>query len=106
MFWLGYLWLGVFTLFIYLTEVNRVVSLLSSIFSFFIGFFVHREIVKAKNSNLEWMRENTLDYIANMLYVSVAQPDTIWWDDLTPDMQDAWRRAARVVLQMGIVSVS
>lgn len=36
------------------------------------------------------------DQLANDLYVAVVQPDTIWWDDLTPEMQDAWRRAAKV----------
>ena len=32
--------------------------------------------------------------IANELYVRVVQPDTIWWDDLTPEMQAGWLRAA------------
>ncbi|HVM30742.1 MAG TPA: hypothetical protein VM305_08270 [Candidatus Limnocylindrales bacterium] len=35
--------------------------------------------------------------IANDLYIRVVQPDTIWWNDLTPEMQEGWLRAARYV---------
>jgi len=37
------------------------------------------------------------DALANDIYVYVCRPETIWWDDLTPEMQDDWRRAARMV---------
>ena len=36
--------------------------------------------------------------LANELYVRVVQPDTIWWDDLTSEMQESWLRAADYVL--------
>ena len=29
---------------------------------------------------------------AEALYIAVVRPETIWWDDLTPEMQDGWRR--------------
>ena len=38
------------------------------------------------------------ELIANDLYVAVVQPETIWWDDLTPEMQEGWRRGARRVM--------
>lgn len=34
----------------------------------------------------------TLDARAEALYIAVVRPETIWWDDLTPEMQDGWRR--------------
>lgn len=38
-----------------------------------------------------------LEALANRLYVAVVQPDTIWWDDLTPDLKEGWLRAARAM---------
>ena len=40
------------------------------------------------------------DELANAIYVALVNPDTTWWDDLTPDMQEGYRRAARVVRRM------
>jgi len=37
------------------------------------------------------------DALANDLYVAVVNPDLTWWDDLTPEMQDGWRRGARLL---------
>ena len=36
-----------------------------------------------------------LEAVANAIYVAMVQPDTIWWDDLTPEMQEPFLRAAR-----------
>jgi len=33
-----------------------------------------------------------LDEAASRLYNAVVQPETIWYDDLTPEMQAGWRR--------------
>lgn len=39
------------------------------------------------------------EQLANDLYCVVAQPETIWWDDLPPEMQKGWIRAADLVKQ-------
>lgn len=39
------------------------------------------------------------DTLANALYVACVQPELTWWDDLPPDAQEAWRRAARTALE-------
>ena len=39
------------------------------------------------------------DALANAIYVGVVNPDLTWWDDLTPEMQDAYRAGARAVRQ-------
>ena len=43
--------------------------------------------------------ETDIDDLANKMYVAAVQPDTLWWDDLPPEMQDGWRRAARAALK-------
>lgn len=45
------------------------------------------------------MSSPTIDALANAIYVAAVQPDTIWWDDLPPEAQDAWRAAARAALR-------
>jgi hypothetical protein len=35
--------------------------------------------------------------LANQLYVLVVNPDLAWWDDLDPEMQAGWLRAAGYV---------
>jgi hypothetical protein len=39
------------------------------------------------------------EQLANDLYCAVVIPDTIWWGDLTPDMQESWLRAADYVIE-------
>ncbi len=34
--------------------------------------------------------------LADRLYKAVVQPELTWWDDLTPEMQESWLRAADV----------
>lgn len=46
------------------------------------------------------------EQIANEIYIRVAQPETIWWDDLTPEMQEAYLRAADFVLQREVLLLS
>lgn len=43
--------------------------------------------------------DDDIDELANLIYCAVVLPDTIWWDDLTPEAQAGWRRAARAVLR-------
>lgn len=42
---------------------------------------------------------DTLDALAAAIYVAAVRPDTIWWDDLGPEMQDVWRSAAWAALR-------
>ncbi len=63
-----------------------------------ISAIIERAIRSRMIADEVWPEPERLDKVANELYVRVVQPDTIWWDDLTPEMKDAWRRAARWVL--------
>ena len=36
---------------------------------------------------------------ADLIYKAVVNPDLMWWDDLTPEMQEAYLRAADAVLR-------
>lgn len=38
------------------------------------------------------------EVLADALYKAVVQPELTWWDDLTPEMQEDWLRAADVAL--------
>lgn len=40
-----------------------------------------------------------VDRIANAIYVGLVNPDLTWWDDLDPEMQAAYRRAALHVVR-------
>lgn len=39
--------------------------------------------------------------LANDLYVRVVRPELTWWDDLTPETQEGWRRAADYAIALG-----
>lgn len=42
--------------------------------------------------------DEELEQLASDLYIRVVQPDLTWFGDLTPEMREAWLRAARWVL--------
>ena len=39
-----------------------------------------------------------VERLAVDLYNAVAMPETIWWDDLSEEMHEDWRRGARAIL--------
>lgn len=44
--------------------------------------------------------ESELERVANAIYVAMVNPDLTWWDDLDPELREAYLRGARAAIRV------